>query len=290
MRTGDVEWHLVSDGTFRLDGGAMFGVVPKPLWARKAPPDDANRIRLGLNPLLIRTAGHTILVDAGIGRKEGGRFPEIFAVGGEIDIVSSLGAHGVTPADVDIVVYTHLHFDHAGGGTHRDESGRVVPVFPNARHIVQRAELEDAESPTDRSRASYLPENWEPIREAGLLDVVEGEVELVSGVRTVVMKGHVRALTGISIDSGGKKAFYPTDNMPTAAHVPGPWLMGYDLYPLDTLACKESLLPQAIDEEWVMIFEHDPDVGAVRIVRDGKSYGLEEVAPAPAPVRSAPAG
>jgi glyoxylase-like metal-dependent hydrolase (beta-lactamase superfamily II) len=280
MKTGSVEWDLVSDGTFRLDGGAMFGVVPRPLWERVAKPDDRNRVRLGLNPLLIRSGGTTVLVDAGIGRKETGRFPEIFAVGNETDIVSSLAERGVAPEDVDVLLYTHLHFDHAGGATRR-EGDDVVPVFPNARHVVQRTELEDAESPTERSRASYLPDNWEPVQRAGLLDVVAGETEIAPGVRTVLMKGHVRALTGVMIEAGDERVFYPSDNMPTSAHVPVPWVMAYDLYPLDTVASKESFLPRAVEEEWTVVFEHDPEVGAVRIRRDGKRYALETVLRAP---------
>jgi len=289
-RTGSVEWTLVSDGSFRLDGGAMFGVVPKPLWEKKSAPDSRNRIRLGLHPLLVRSGGRTILVDCGAGRKETGRFPEIFAIGDETDVVKSLAAHGVAPADVDTVVYTHLHFDHAGGGTRREGDGSIVPVFPKARHVVQRAELQDAEHPTERSRASYFPDNWEPVRAAGLLDVVEGETELAPGVRTFLMKGHVRSLTGIVIESGDEKIVYPSDNMPTSAHVPVPWVMAYDLYPLDTVAFKERFLPQAIDEEWTVVFEHDPAVGAARIRRDGDRLALEEVLPAPgagAPVSDA---
>ncbi|MCA9751504.1 MAG: MBL fold metallo-hydrolase [Gemmatimonadetes bacterium] len=281
MRIGDVEWHLVSDGTFRLDGGAMFGVVPKPLWERRTSPDERNRITLGTNCLLIRSCGRIVLVDTGNGRKEDAKFREIFGFGEETDLVTSLAAHGVAPADVDTVVYTHLHFDHAGGGTRRDEDGRVVPVFPNARHVVQRAELEDAESPTVRSSASYLPHNWRPIADAGLLDVVDGEIDVAPGVRTMLMKGHVRALTGIVIESGNEKLVYPTDNMPTSAHAPVPWVMGYDLYPLDTVAFKERYLPAAIDENWIVAFEHDPVVGAARIRREGRGLEFEVVAPAP---------
>ncbi|MEZ5065754.1 MAG: MBL fold metallo-hydrolase [bacterium] len=281
MRIGDVEWHLVSDGTFRLDGGAMFGVVPKPLWEKRTSPDERNRITLGTNCLLIRSGGRIVLVDTGNGRKEDAKFREIFGFGEETDLVTSLAAHGVAPADVDTVVYTHLHFDHAGGGTRRDEDGRVVPVFPNARHVVQRAELEDAENPTVRSSASYLPHNWRPIADAGLLDVVDGEIDVAPGVRTMMMKGHVRALTGIVIESGNEKLVYPTDNMPTSAHAPVPWVMGYDLYPLDTVAFKEKHLPAAIDENWIVAFEHDPVVGAARIRREGRGLEFEVVAPAP---------
>lgn len=281
MKTGAIEWHLLSDGTFRLDGGAMFGVVPKPLWERKARPDERNRITLGLHPLLIRTADKNILVDAGVGRKEDAKFRDIFAVRDETNVVESLAQHDLAPEDVDVVVYTHLHFDHAGGATRRDDDGRVVPVFPNATHLVQKAELDDAEHPTERSRASYFPDNWVPIREAGLLEVVDGEIEIVPGVRTRVMKGHVRALTGVMLESNGERTFYPTDNVPTSAHLPVPWVMAYDLYPLDTVAFKETMLPRAIDEGWTIAFEHDPEVGAVRIHRASRGFELETVSAAP---------
>ncbi len=281
MKIGAIDVDLLCDGTFRLDGGAMFGVVPKPLWEKKAPPDASNRILLGLHPLLIRTAGRVILVDTGIGRKETGRFPEMFAVGGEIGVVESLARFGIAPDDVDTVVCTHLHFDHAGGGTRRTEDGRVVPTFPKARHLVQRVELHDAEHPTLRSRASYFPDNWVPLREAGLLEIVDGEMEIAPGVRTLLMKGHIRALQGVVVASQGMRALYLADAIPTSAHVPAPWVMGYDLYPLETLAFKESILPRAVEEEWILFFEHDPVVGAARLRRDGRELIVQELLPAP---------
>jgi glyoxylase-like metal-dependent hydrolase (beta-lactamase superfamily II) len=281
MKTGNVEWHLVTDGTFRLDGGAMFGVVPKPLWERSAPADERNRITLGLNPLLLRAGGRTILVDAGIGRKENEKFADLFGVGKEIGIVDSLAERGVSPGDVDVVVYTHLHFDHAGGATRRRPDGHVEPVFPNARHLVESRELADALAPTARSAASYLPDNWEPVRDAGLLETFDGDVDLGDGISLKVMKGHVRALVGVMIESEGERAYYPTDNMPSSVHVPGPWVMGYDLYPLDTLAFKERFLEQAADEGWTVIFEHDPIVGAARIHRAKRGWEVEPVLDAP---------
>jgi glyoxylase-like metal-dependent hydrolase (beta-lactamase superfamily II) len=281
MRTGAIEWHLVSDGTFRLDGGAMFGVVPKPLWERRSPPDERNRIILGTNCLLVRTAGKTVLVDAGVGRKDSAKFRDLYGVGDETTLVRSLAEHGVRPEDVDVVVCTHFHFDHAGGLTRLDGDGRAVPVFPRATHLVQAAELDDALHPTVRSAASYFPANWEPLRQARLLETVEGSVEVAPGVRTEVLKGHIRALQGVSLESGAAKAFYPSDMVPTSAHVPVPWVMGYDLYPLDTVAFKEALLPVAAQEGWTLIFEHDPRVGAARIHRTARGFEAEAVAPAP---------
>ncbi len=280
MRTGDLEWHLVSDGTFRLDGGAMFGVVPKPLWERRAAPDERNRITLGTNCLLVRAAGRTILVDGGLGRKDPPKFRDIFGFGEETTLTDSLAAHDVAPGDVDIVVCTHLHFDHAGGLTRR-EGDAVVPVFPKAVHLLQRAELDDARNPTVRSAASYFPENWDPLLAAGLVEFVDGDADVAPGVRIRRLKGHIRALSGVELESGGEKAFYPSDNTPTSAHVPVPWVMGYDLYPLDTVATKEAYLPRAAAEGWTIVFEHDPVVGAARVHAGAKGYEVEPVLPAP---------
>jgi glyoxylase-like metal-dependent hydrolase (beta-lactamase superfamily II) len=191
---------------------------------------------------------------------------------------------------VDTVVCTHLHFDHAGGGTRLGDDGRIVPTFPRARHLLQRAELEDAEHPTLRSRASYFPENWTPLREAGLLEIVDGEFEVAPGVRTIVMKGHIRAQMGVLVESGGQRALYPCDMIPTAAHIPIPWIMGYDLYPLDTLAFKETWIPRIADEGWIVFFEHDPKIGAVKVHRDGKDWALEEILSAPAHEQGAAGG
>lgn len=292
MKTGAIEWHLVSDGTFRLDGGAMFGVVPKPMWERKASPDDRNRITLGTNCLLLRSGGKTLLVDVGLGRKEPDRFRDMFGYGDETNLVASLAVHGVAPADVDIVVCTHLHFDHAGGVTRLDAEGRAVPVFANAVHLVQKAELDDAQHPSVRSAASYFPWNWEPLLEAKLVEIVDGDVDVAPGVRTKVMKGHIRALQGVALESDGEKAFFPSDMVPTTAHVPVPWVMGYDLYPLDTVAFKETFLPAAADEGWTVFFEHDPKIGAGRIRRAAKGFEIEAVAPAAhaAPAPSAASG
>lgn len=281
MRTGSLQWHLVSDGTFRLDGGAMFGVVPKPLWSRRAAPDERNRIPLGTNCLLVETGGRTVLVDAGLGRKDDAKFRDMYGFGEETTLDASLAALGKRPADIDLVVCTHLHFDHAGGLTRRDADGRVVPSFPNAVHVLQRAELEDALHPTVRSAASYFPDNWEPIRAAGRLELIDGDAEVAPGVHVVVLKGHIRALQGVMLESGNERAFYPSDTVPTSAHVPVPWVMGYDLYPLDTVASKERFLPRAADEGWTLIFEHDPRTGAARIHRGAKGYEVEPVLAAP---------
>lgn len=259
MRLGDLRLDIVADAHFRLDGGAMFGVVPKVLWERKFPADAKNRIGLATNCLLVRGEGFTALVECGLGAKWDDRGRELYAIESAPNLGASLAALGVRPEDVDALVLSHLHFDHAGGAT-RLENGRAVPVFPNAALYVQSAELDHARAPHERDRASYDAANWEPYAAAGRLEALEGEVEVRPGLRVVPLPGHNAGMQWVRIDSGGRTAFYFADALPTSAHVPLPWMMGYDLYPVDLLDNKRRLLAEAVRERWLCIFEHDPDV------------------------------
>ena len=261
MRFGDLELISLSDGTFRLDGGAMFGVVPKPLWERRAPADERNRIRLGLRPLLVR-GDKTMIIDAGIGGKMDAKSADIYAIDRPQHLDHSLQAANVRRADIDIVLASHLHFDHAGGFTTRLESGEVVPAFPRARYVIRTAEWEDATHPHERNRASYLPENFLPLADAGVVDFMPEDGEVMPGVRVARSGGHAMHHQVVFIESGGRTAVFTADMVPTAAHVDDPWIMGYDLYPMDTLAFKRRLLRDAIDREYLIFFEHDPDIAA----------------------------
>ena len=261
LRLGEFELIPLSDGQFRLDGGAMFGVVPKPLWERRAAADERNRITLGLRPLLVRTGRHTVLIDGGIGGKMSAKEHDIYAIDRRPAIEESLAAAGVAADDVDVVIATHLHFDHVGGLTRR-ESDRIVPVFPRARHCVRRAEWEDATHPHERNRASYLPENFVPLHEAGLIDFHDDDGELLPGISVRRTGGHTMHHQLVLIESGGRRAAFVADLMPTTAHLDDPWIMGYDLYPMDTLAYKKRFVPEAIDGEYVIFFEHDPRIAA----------------------------
>lgn len=261
MRFGDVELLSLSDGMFRLDGGAMFGVVPKPLWERRAPADEKNRIALGMRPLLVKTGGQHVLIDAGCGDKMSAKEAEIYAFDRVKNLDHALADHGLTAANIDVVIASHLHFDHAGGFTAMVD-GQVVPRFPNARYKIRRAEYEDATHPHERNRASYFVENYVPLVEAGVVDFIEDDGVVLPGISVQRTGGHTMHHQLIRIDSGGRTAIFTADLMPTAAHVDEPWIMGYDLYPMDTLAFKRTFVREAIDGEYVIFFEHDPAMAA----------------------------
>jgi glyoxylase-like metal-dependent hydrolase (beta-lactamase superfamily II) len=270
MIFGNLELTPLLDGHFRLDGGAMFGIIPKPLWEKRAPADERNRIRLGLRPLLVR-GEKTMIVDAGIGGKMDARSIDIYGIDRHHDLTASLAAAGLGVEDIDIVLATHLHFDHAGGFTTRSPSGSVVPTFARARYIVRSAEWEDATHPHERNRASYLSENFLPLEQAGVLNLVPDDGEVMPGVRVRRSGGHTMHHQVVMIESGGRTAVFPADMIPTAAHIDEPWIMGYDLYPMDTLAFKRAFVREAIDREYLVFFEHDPDIAAGYIREaDGK--------------------
>ena len=271
MRLGALELIPLFDGHFRLDGGAMFGVVPKPLWERRAPADERNRILLGLRPLLVR-GEKTMIIDGGIGDKMDTKLVDIYGIDRSRNLGDSLAAAGTDPAEIDIALATHLHFDHVGGFTVR-EGNRLRPRFPNARYVARTAEWEDATHPHERNRASYLPENFVPLHEAGVLELVEGDELIMPGVRVVRTGGHTMHHQMVVIESEGRTAVFTADLMPTAAHVDEPWIMGYDLYPMDTLAFKRTFVREAIDGEYLIFFEHDPVIAAGYIrEKDGRKY------------------
>jgi glyoxylase-like metal-dependent hydrolase (beta-lactamase superfamily II) len=261
----------------------MFGVVPKPLWARRAPPDERNRIPLAMRCLLVETDEATVLVDTGLGNKENEKFRSIYGVSNEgspTRLESSLAALGVEPADIDVVVATHLHFDHAGGGTTLDAAGAVKPAFPAARYVVSRGEYEYARWDNERVRASYMEANFEPLASAGVLDLVADGSEIVPGVSLVATPGHTPHHQSIRIDLGGDTALFLADLAPTTAHLPLPWIMGYDVEPLVTLESKRATLTRAGQEGWWLLFEHDPFVAWGRAVvqpEGGAGCVLEEV-------------
>lgn len=262
---GDFELTPLLDGYFRLDGGAMFGVVPKPLWERRAPADDRNRIALASRPLLVRSSGAraaTILIDAGIGDKMDTRSVDIYAIDRTRNITHALSDAGLTAADIDTVLPSHLHFDHAGGCTTRDASGVLRPAFPNARYVIRSGEWDDATHPHERNRASYLKDDFVPLKEAGVVDLFEADREIVPGVSVRWTGGHARSHQVVMITSRGKTAVFAADMIPTTAHVDEPWIMGYDLYPMETLAFKRGFVREAINGEYLIFFEHDPAIAA----------------------------
>ena len=264
---GDLELVSLFDGYIRLDGGAMFGVIPKPLWEKKAPPDDRNRISLAMRPLLVR-GNRTMLIDAGLGDKDDEKFQDIYGVERSRNLDHTLAEAGLGPEDIDIVLASHLHFDHCGGFTYRDRSGKVRPKFPRAQYIVRRGEWEDATHPHERNRASYIPDNFVPLADAGVLQLVDDDQTIMPGVRVKRTGGHCMHHQMIYIESGGKTAIFAADLVPMTAHLGTPWIMGYDLYPMDTLAAKKAFFTDVAEKQALVFFEHDPEIAAAYIRED----------------------
>jgi len=259
---GEFELVSLSDGTFRLDGGAMFGVVPKVLWQRRTTPDEKNRIPMGMRPQLIRTGSQNVIIDAGIGDKLGPKETEIYGVDrGTMHLDLSLAAAGLTARDIDVVIASHLHFDHAGGFTALVDNV-LVPRFPRATYYIRRGEWEDATHPNERNRGSYLQDNYLPLAEAGVLQLVDEDRMIMPGVRVRRTGGHTMHHQIVLIESGGRTAAFAADLMPTTAHLPDAWIMGYDLYPLDTLSAKQQFVKQAIEKDMLVFFQHDPAIAA----------------------------
>jgi len=287
LTIGRFRCHLLEGGTQRLDGGAMFGVVPKPLWQKRIAPDDRNRIPLALRCLLVEHPDGLVLVDTGIGNKEPDKFRDIYGVEnagvtGPTQLEDALAQAGYRPDEVRWVVNTHLHFDHAGGNTCGREGGagaesEPVLAFPNATYVVQRGELDFARHANERTRASYFPPNFEPVAAAGRWQLVDGAVDLLPGIQLLPTPGHVPYHQSVLVRDGGETACFLADLAPTAAHVPLPWIMGYDLEPLRTLETKRHLLGEAVAEQWLLLFEHDAEVVAARVV-DG-ARGIEVAEP-----------
>jgi glyoxylase-like metal-dependent hydrolase (beta-lactamase superfamily II) len=274
MQFGPWDVQIVGGGTFRLDGGAMFGTVPKVVWHKLYPADEDNQIPMATNCLLIRgdVAGkrHVILVDNGNGDKESDDFMARFKFEGRGVLDANLAKHGVKPADITLCILTHLHFDHAGGSTRLDGMGRPVPSFPNARYVVQARDLADARRPHLRVKASYLPQNWEPLEAAGLLDTVDGAAELLPGISVRPAPGHIAGLQNVVVEGGGRRLLYLADLIPTARHIQPAWVMGYDL---DVVTCvneRQKVLDEVAGTDTVCVFEHDPDIPAGTVSRDAK--------------------
>jgi glyoxylase-like metal-dependent hydrolase (beta-lactamase superfamily II) len=269
MQVGDYRVEIIPDTEFHLDGGAMFGVVPRNLWSKVCPPDDENRIRMNMNCVFIDTGKEKVLIETGIGQKWSPKQTSMYGINRERALADTLESKTESTAeDITIVVNTHLHFDHAGGNTHMNASGQVVPSFTNARYFVSRAELEHAENPNERDRASYLPDNWRPVVKSGQLEQKDGEYEVVPGLTMETRPGHNRSMQCWRLERGGQTLFGFADLIPMRAHVRLPWIMGYDLYPTETLEAKKKLLPQAVRERWLCHLYHDPDAGLFRLIEE----------------------
>lgn len=276
MQFGDYRVEIIPDTEFRLDGGAMFGVVPRNLWSKVCPPDDQNRIRMNMNCVFIEAGNERILIETGIGEKWSAKHSEMFGITRKRSLADSLRAvAGVEPSSITIVINTHLHFDHAGGNTSLSGDGRAIPAFPKARYFVSRAELDHAEAPSERDRASYLPDNWRPLAASGQLDLKDADYEVVPGLRMETYAGHNRSMQCWRLNREGRTLFGFADLVPMRAHVPFAWIMGYDLYPAETLEVKKKLLPQAAREDWTCLFYHDPDQPLCQLIQENGKLHAE---------------
>ena len=259
---GAFELTVLSDGPYFLDGGAMFGVVPKPLWERRAPADELNRILLGTNTVVVRTGKHTVVIETGIGNKLPPKVRDIF--GAKERLPASFAAAGIALEEVDIVINTHLHFDHCGWNTTLTADGKVVPTFPNARYFAHRGEVEHGHLQLERDAVSYISANYDPLVESGQMTLVDGGAgsvtEIVTGISVEVYPGHTAQLMAVNIDSNGRRGCYISDLIPTSAHLDPTWVMGYDLDPVTCIEQRKRFLARAIPEGWLVLFTHDHHV------------------------------
>jgi glyoxylase-like metal-dependent hydrolase (beta-lactamase superfamily II) len=264
---GDFELTAVSDGIYHLDGGAFFGVVPKVMWERKVKADEKNRVPTGLNSVVVRTGHHTVLIETGIGNKLSERMVKIY--GQPAKLLENLGALGVSPEDIDVVIDTHLHFDHCGWNTVR-KGDKVVPTFPKAKYYVQEGEWQHGRLQHERDAISYISENYDPLISSGQMHLLHGEQEIVPGVFVKVFPGHTAHMQAVIIKSGGKTACYISDLIPTTAHIDLTWVMAFDLFPLETIESRKRYYAQSVPEKWLTIFTHDPNTPWAYVEKDEK--------------------
>ncbi|MEX2583782.1 MAG: MBL fold metallo-hydrolase [Gemmatimonadota bacterium] len=283
FEVGDLRIHAIEAGLQRLDGGSMFGVVPKPLWERRIPPDEKNRITLAMRCLLVETADELVLIETGLGNKESDKFVQIYGIEtappagspGADRLQAGLLELGYSLDEIGVVINTHLHFDHAGGNTFRTEDGEIRLAFPRARYVVQRGEWDYAHRTNERTQASYLPYHYDPVFEAGRFELLNGPSEIVPGISVVMTPGHTPYHQSVVLRSGGVTACFLSDVAPTMSHLPLPWIMGYDVEPLVTLESKRTLLTRAAAEDWLLVSVHDAVHPWGRIRMEGRSVEFE---------------
>jgi glyoxylase-like metal-dependent hydrolase (beta-lactamase superfamily II) len=266
LMLGDFELTVFSDGTYPLDGGAFFGVVPKVMWLRKVSADERNYVTAGLNSLLIRTGKQTVLVETGMGNKLSERMVKFY--GQPAQLLSSLASGGVSPDDIDIVINTHLHFDHCGWNTIRNKEGKIVPTFPRAKYYAPEGEWQYARRPSERDAISYIPDNYDPLVQSGQMTLLKGGEEIVPGISVKPFPGHTAHMQAVIVTSGGRAACYISDLIPTTAHIDLTWGMAFDLYPLQTIESKKQYYAQSVSEKWLTVFTHDPKTPWAYVEKD----------------------
>lgn len=276
MTLGNLKIESVSDGLFRLDGGAMFGIVPKPLWKKQLAPDDLNRITLGLNILLVDNGKERIIIDTGIGNKGDRKFNEIYGIEKRRNTIEDLKEKGYEPRDINKVILTHLHFDHAGGSTCKDGHGNLAPMYPRATYFIQKSEWEDAQKPNEMTRASYLMDNFAPLEETGQIELLDGDTKIADCVRVELTGGHTRGHQIALIESEGERVVHLGDLVPTSYHLPLPYIMGYDTFPLQTLEMRKRLYRKAVKGRWLLFFGHDFSPKVATLIEKHGKYMLDE--------------
>jgi len=265
LTLGDFELSIFSDGTYRLDGGAFFGVVPKIMWSRKVVSDERNYVQAGLNSLLIRTGKKNVLVETGMGNKLSERMVKFY--GQPAQLLTNLTAGGVAPEDIDIVINTHLHFDHCGWNTLRKD-GKIVPTFPHAKYYAPEGEWQYARRPSERDAISYIPDNYDPLVQSGQMTLLKGGEEIVPGISVKTFPGHTAHMQAVIVENGGRTVCYISDLIPTTAHIDLTWGMAFDLYPLQTIESKKQYYAKAIPEKWLTVFTHDPKMPWAYVEKD----------------------
>jgi glyoxylase-like metal-dependent hydrolase (beta-lactamase superfamily II) len=275
LTLADFELSIFSDGTYPLDGGAFFGVIPKVMWSRKVAVDDKNYVQAGLNSLLIRTGKQNILVETGMGNKLSERMIKFY--GQPAQLLANLAAAGIAPEEIDIVINTHLHFDHCGWNTVRDKDGKIVPTFPRAKYYAPEGEWQYARKPSERDSISYIPDNYDPLVQSGQMTLLKGGEEIVPGISVKTFSGHTAHMLAVIVASAGRTACYISDLIPTSAHIDIAWGMAFDLYPLQTIESKKQYYSKAIPEKWLTVFTHDPKVPWAFVQQDesGKMIARE---------------
>ena len=266
LTLGDFELSIFSDGTYPLDGGAFFGVIPKIMWSRKVASDERNYVQAGLNSLLIRTGKENVLVETGMGNKLSERMVKFY--GQPAKLLANLAAAGISVMDVGVVINTHLHFDHCGWNTVRGKDGKIVPTFPRAKYYAPQGEWQYARLPSERDAISYVPDNYDPLVESGQMTLLKGGEEIVPGISVKTFPGHTAYMQAVMVESGGRTACYISDLIPTTAHIDITWGMGFDLYPLQTIDSKKRYYAKAIPEKWLTVFTHDPKIPWAYVEKD----------------------
>lgn len=275
MKIGKYTLRVINSGYFGLDGGAMFGIIPKPLWQKTNPPDEANRIKLATRNLLLTNESRKILIDTGNGNKWNEKAKSIYAFDQTNSLEGSLSELNLTPLDITDVILTHLHFDHTGGST-KIEEGKLVSTFPNAKYYVQKKNYEWAVNPSERDRGSYLKDSFQPLMDEGVLKLIDGEEKFDDEIEFLIINGHTFAQQLIKISDSSNTILFCGDLFPTTSHIPIPYIMGYDLQPLVTVEEKKKVLTRAIEENWKLFFEHDPETVIATVVKDEKGFRANE--------------